>query len=137
MADSAEPIKIPETHRDLLKRETKAYTVLALTMSDGTPQATPIWFDWDGQHIVMNTARGRVKDRILHKHPKVAAAIWDPQNPERYLQLRGRVVFESEEGGYDQICDLREKYQGDRNFPKRPGEVRVTYKILPESVYAE
>lgn len=137
MGIQSEAIKIPDTHIDLLRREAKAYAVLALTMADGTPQATPIWFDWDGTHIVINTARRRVKDRILHKHPKVAVTIWDPRDPERYLQLRGHVVFESEQGGYDQICDLREKYQGDRNFPKRPGEVRVTYKILPENVYAE
>jgi hypothetical protein len=134
---SKQPITIPDTHIDLLQREAKAYAVLALTLSDSTPQATPIWFDWDGTHIVINTARGRVKDRILQKRPKVAVTIWDPQNPERYLLLRGPVVFESEEGGYDQICDLREKYQGDRNFPKRPGQVRVTYKILPENVYGE
>ena len=130
-------VAIPETHLDLLQRETKAYAVLALTLADHSPQATPIWFDWDGTHIVINTARGRVKDRILHLKPKVAVTIMDPKDPERYLQLRGHVVAESEMDGYEQICALREKYQGDGNFPKRPGEVRVTYKILPENAYGE
>ena len=54
--------------------------------------------------------------------------------PYRYLQIRGRVVDETEEGAYDVICDLRLKYRGDRNYPKNPGEVRVTYKVLPEQV---
>ncbi|HEU5318513.1 MAG TPA: PPOX class F420-dependent oxidoreductase, partial [Chloroflexota bacterium] len=58
--------------------------------------------------------------------------IQDPQNPYRYVQVRGRVVSESEDGAYDRICDLREKYHGDRNYPKNAGEQRVTYLVEPE-----
>ena len=123
---------IPESFADLFSRESKAFAFLALVMKDGTPQVTPIWFDYDGTHIIINTARGRVKDKILHKHPRVALAIQDPANAYRYIQLRGKVVVETEEGAYDQICALNEKYHGHRDYPKRPGEVRVTYKILPE-----
>ncbi len=130
-------ITIPDTHLDLLQRPAKAYAILALTLSDGTPHATPIWFDWDGTHIIINTARGRVKDKILRKHPRIAVTIWDPSGPDRYIMLRGPIVTETEEGGYEQICDMREKYHGDKNFPKRPGEVRVTYKMLPEKIFAD
>ena len=56
-------------------------------------------------------------------------------DPYRYLQIRGRVVDETEEGAYDVICDLRLKYRGDRNYPKNPGEVRVTYRVLPEQAF--
>lgn len=122
---------IPEKFADLLSKEKKAFAFLALAKKDGTPQVTPIWFDYDGTHILINTARGRVKDKILKRHPQVALAIQDPANPYRYIQVRGKVVDETEVGGYDQICDLNLKYRGDRNYPKRP-EVRVTYKILPE-----
>src|SRR5581483_12441662 len=59
----------------LLARETRAFAYLALTLSDGTPQVSPIWFDWDGTHFIINTARGRVKDKILKKHPVVAMTI--------------------------------------------------------------
>jgi PPOX class probable F420-dependent enzyme len=123
---------IQKQYLDILTREKRAFAVLALVLSDGTPQATPLWFDWDGELITINTARGRVKDKVLRRKPPVAMAILDPSNPYRYIQIKGRVVFESEEGAYEQICDLQEKYRGDRNYPKRPGEVRVTYKIKPE-----
>lgn len=125
---------IPESHANLLQRETKAFASLALITGKGEPHVTPMWFDFDGTHVIFNTARGRVKDRILAKHPTVALAVVDPADPYRYVQIRGPVVSESEEGGYDQICELRQKYYGDRNYPRRPGEVRVTYLVRPEHV---
>jgi PPOX class probable F420-dependent enzyme len=127
-------ISIPDDYQHLLKWETKAFAFLALTLSDGAPQVTPIWFDWDGAHIIINTARKRVKDKVLSRHPKVALAIPDPKDTYRYLQIRGRVVEETEVGGYEMICKLNEKYRGKYEFPKREGQVRVTYKILPEQV---
>lgn len=126
---------IPVRFSDLLAREKVAFAYLALVLKDGTPHVTPVWFDWDGTHIVINTARGRVKDNVLRRHPVVALCISDPDDPYRYLQIRGRVVAETEEGAYEQICDLNAKYhEGDRNYPRRPGQVRVTYKVLPEWV---
>ena len=126
---------IPTRLLDLLSAEKKAFASLALTLADGSPQVTPIWFGWDGTHIILNTARGRVKDRVMKRGGKVALLIVDPADPYRYVQLRGRVVEETEDGAYDTICDLRLKYRGDRNYPKNPGEVRVTYKVLPETVF--
>ena len=126
---------IPERLSDLLSPEKKAFASLALTLANGSPQVTPIWFGWDGTHIILNTARGRVKDKVMRRRGKVALSIVDPGDPYRYLQIRGRVVDETEEGAYDVICDLRLKYRGDRDYPKNPGEVRVTYKVLPEQVF--
>lgn len=126
---------IPEQYADLLTREKRAFAHLAVTLSDGTPQVSPVWFEFDGTHIVLNTARGRVKDRAMHRRPKVALSIADPDDPYRYILIRGRVVQETEVGGFEKICDLNEKYHGDRNFPRREGQVRVTYKILPERVF--
>ena len=57
---------IPERLNDLLSPEKKAFGSLALTLADGSPQVTPVWFGWDGTHIVLNTARGRVKDKVMH-----------------------------------------------------------------------
>ncbi len=127
---------IPESFMDLMARSKKAFAYLGLVKKDGTPQVTPVWFDWDGEHVIVNTARGRVKDKILHRHPSVALAIQDPANPYRYLQVHGPVVEETEKGAYDEICDLNDKYHGNRNYPKNPGEVRVTYKIQPDRVDA-
>jgi PPOX class probable F420-dependent enzyme len=128
------PSQIPESHADLLGRDKKAFAALALIDRQGLPHVTPMWFDYDGENVIFNTARGRVKDRILHRRPTVALEVQDPANPYRYIQIRGPVVAEIEEGGYEQICDLNQKYHGDRNYPKRPGEVRVTYKVHPEHV---
>jgi PPOX class probable F420-dependent enzyme len=127
---------IPQNFSDLLSREKRAFAYLALVLSDGTPQVTPVWFDWNGEHIIINTARGRVKDKVLHRKPVVALMIADPSNPYRYIQIKGRVTVETEEGAYELICDLQEKYHGNRDYPRRPGEVRVTYKIVPEKVQA-
>lgn len=129
-------VEIPSSRLDLLKWETKAFAFLALVLKDGSPQVTPIWFDWDGTHIIINTARGRVKDKALHRRAQVALAITAPNKMYNYLSIRGRVVEETEEGAYEMICRLNEKYHGIYEFPKKPGQVRVTYKILPEHALA-
>ena len=126
--------KIPPDFADLVFREKKAMAYLALVKKDGSPQVTPIWFDYDGTHFIFNTARGRVKDRILRRHPKVAFVIQDPDNPYWYLQVSGQVVDEDESNAVEQIRDLCEKYHGHRYFKIGEGEVRVTYRVLPERV---
>src|SRR5687767_10550777 len=126
---------IPENVRYLLKWETKAMAFLALVLKDGSPQVTPLWFDWDGTHLIVNTARGRVKDRVLQRKSEVAVGSADPADPYKYVQMKGRVVEECEEGAYEMICRLNEKYPGKPDFAKIPGQVRVTYQILPERVF--
>jgi PPOX class probable F420-dependent enzyme len=126
---------IPAPAQYLLNWEMKAFAFLAVVLADGSPQVTPIWFDWDGAHLVINTARGRVKDKALRRRARVALAIADPADPYKYLQIRGVVVDETEAGAYDMICRLNEKYHGQPVYPRRPGEVRVTYRILPKHVF--
>jgi PPOX class probable F420-dependent enzyme len=129
-------VEIPERVAYLLKWETKAFTFLALSLKDGSPQVTPLWFDWDGTHLIVNTARGRVKDRVMHRKARVALAIPDPADAYKYVQIRGTVVAETEAGGFETICRLNEKYRGKYEFTSAPpGQVRVTYKILPEQVF--
>lgn len=128
---------IPERLRDLLGDDTKAFANLALVRQDGRPHVSPVWFAWDGENIIINTARNRVKDRILQRRPTVSMSIMDPANPYRYLLITGQVVDETEEGGYEMISTLNEKYHGNRDYPKRPGEVRVTYKVRAEDVFPQ
>ena len=127
------PSVIPDSHKDILAPEKKAFAHLALVNSKGEPHVTPMWFDYDGEHVIFNTARGRVKDKIMRKHPSIAFSVQDPANPYRYIQVRGKIVSDTEEGGYDSICDLAHKYHGKREYPKREGEVRVIYKVKPEA----
>ena len=124
---------VPESYRDLLAK--KSFAHVATVGRDGAPQVTPVWVDYDGTHVRFNTAKGRVKVRNLARNPRVALAIQDPDNPYRYVQIRGRVVEATEEGADAHIDALAKKYLGQDKYPfRRPGEVRVMYKVLPESV---
>jgi PPOX class probable F420-dependent enzyme len=104
-------------------------------MPDGTPQVTPVWCDYDGTYIRINSAKGRVKDHNMRRNPKVAIEIMDPDNPYRYLAVRGRVAEITESGADAHIDMLAKKYLGEERYPYgRPGEVRVLYKIQPDRV---
>jgi PPOX class probable F420-dependent enzyme len=122
------------TYRDILDK--KAFAHLATVGRDGTPQVTPVWVDFDGTHVRFNTARGRVKERNLQRNPKVAMAILDPDNPYRYVQIRGRVVEMTEQGADAHIDALAKKYIGQDRYPwRRPGEVRLLVKVLPDRAH--
>ena len=127
--------KIPATHLDLLT-DKNPIAVLATVMPDGTPQATPLWFDYTDGKIRVNTARGRIKDRNMMSNPNVAITVMDQANPYRYIQIRGRVVETLEEGAFDHINALSQKYL-NKPYPfHQPGDVRVTYVIDPTSSQA-
>ena len=122
---------IPNKFMDLFEK--KAFANLATLMPNGSPQVTPVWVDFDGDAVLVNTAAGRVKDRNLQREPRVSLAILDPDNPYRYLEIRGRVVERTEEGADDHIDKMAKKYLGVEKYPYRqPGEVRVLYRIKPE-----
>jgi PPOX class probable F420-dependent enzyme len=127
---------IPEKYHDLLKDEVKAFLFLATVMKDGSPQVTPIWFNHDDEHILINSAKGRVKDRNMRARPQVAFVIQDPADPYRYLQIRGQVVEITEEGGLEHIKSLAAKYTGKPWRGADPDEIRVIYKILPNKIDA-
>ena len=125
--------EIPQGYRDLFDKKTFAH--VATIGADGAPQVTPVWIDYDGQHIRFNTARGRVKTQNLERSPKIALSIQDPENPYRYIQVRGRVVEVTEKGADEHIDALAKKYLGQDRYPyRRPGEVRVTVKVMPEKI---
>jgi PPOX class probable F420-dependent enzyme len=128
---------IPDNFHDLLKDETRAFLFLGTLMKNGSPQVTPIWFNTDGEYILINSAKGRVKDRNMRARPQVALCIADPKNPYRYLQIQGRIVEITEQGADDHIDALMFKYHGKTKYPyKKPGEVRVRYKVQIEKVDA-
>ena len=131
------PNLIPESHRDLLRDDVKAFAFLATTMPDGSPQVTPLWFDVEGEFVWVNTGRGRTKDRNMAARPKVALAIIDPANPYRYMQIRGTVVETREQGAVEDIRRLSRKYRGTPDFDVPSGQVRVTICIRPDHVSAQ
>jgi PPOX class probable F420-dependent enzyme len=130
-------VPIPEKFRDLFERP--VVVSLVTVMPNGQPQATPVWVDYDGTHVIINTARGRQKDKNMHKNAKVTVLAIDPDDPYRWVEVRGRIVEEDEESGLAVINALSKKYRGVEDYyssnPSRRGqEQRVTYKIEPTHI---
>lgn len=124
-------LELPENVREFLQRPNLA--VLATISPRGRPQATPVWFMLDGQEILVNTAKGRVKLRNMSANPHVALAIYDPANLYRYVQIRGRVVAIGEANGARDIDRLSLRYRGEP-YAYRPGMTpsdRVSVRIKP------
>ena len=127
---------IPDNFSDLFKK--KAFAQLATLMKDGSPQVTPVWVEFDGKHVVINSAKGRTKDLNMRRNPIVAVSVQDPDNPYRHLSLQGKVVEITEKGADAHIDKLSKKYTGKDVYPnRRPGEVRVIYRILPEKIFTK
>jgi PPOX class probable F420-dependent enzyme len=123
--------EIPAAFQDLLTNS-KAFAHLATIMQDGSPQVTPVWFDYAGGKIRVNTAKGRVKARNMTEGSRVALSILDPDNAYRYLQIRGVVSHITEAGGDAHIDSLAKKYLGKDKYPwSKPTDVRVIYEIEP------
>lgn len=123
---------IPEKYRVLLT--SKALAHIATLMPDGSPHVSPVWFDYDGEHICINTAVGRVKERNMRRNPMVGISITDPDEPEHALCIRGFVSEITEAGSMEHMDGLTRRYRGSDWTPV-PGQVRVICKIRPEHVF--
>ncbi len=126
---------IPARFLELFQK--KSFGHLATLLPNGTPQTSPVWVDFDDTYVLVNSARGRLKDKNMRQRPQVALSIQDPDDPYRYLEVRGRVVEITEQGAEEHIDRLAKRYLGLDRYPYRqPGEVRVIYKIKPERTSA-
>ena len=125
---------IPEEYRDLFER--KAFANFATVMPDGTPQVTPVWVGYDGTHLLINTAKGRQKERNVRRNPKVGLSILDPDDPYRFVSVRGEVEDVTEEGAVDHINELTERYMDREEYPNlgEEGGPRVVVRIRPDRV---
>ena len=127
---------IPEKYLPILT-EKKALAQLATVMPDGSPQVTPVWFFYENGRFLVNTARGRIKDRNMKQNAHVALSIVDPDNPYAHVAVRGKIVKATEDGADANIDAMAKKYLGQDKYPfRQPGEVRVLYEIEPTSVSA-
>ena len=124
--------QIPDKALDLFQKP--ALANLATIMPDGTPQVTPVWVDFDGTYVRINTARGRRKELNMSQRPKVGLDIVDPSNPFHWISIRGHIAEITEEGGNDHINQLSHKYTGGDYQGFRAGETRVICKISPDRV---
>ena len=128
---------IPDKYRDLFTGK-KAFASLGTLMPNGEPQVTPVWFDYDGKNLLFNSARGRQKDLNVRRDPRVSLTIIDPENPYRYVEVRGRVTDITQEGADAHINKMAKKYLDKDVYPfRQPGEVRVLYTVRPEKVHGK
>ncbi|MPZ22162.1 MAG: TIGR03618 family F420-dependent PPOX class oxidoreductase [Dehalococcoidia bacterium] len=127
---------LTEGQKNLLLDKNLAH--LATLNHDGSPQVSPVWIDFDGKHVLINTEMKRQKPRNLRRDPRVAVTVIDSENAFRYVEIRGRVVEETIEGAFEHIDMLGKKYLGLDKYPNNaPGDQRVIFKIKPEHVYAQ
>lgn len=128
-----ETANIPAEYLDLFQKRALAY--LGTLMPDGAPHVTPVWIDYDGQYLLVNSAAGRQKDLNMRQRPMVSITIQDPDDQYRYLAVIGRVVDVSTDGADEHIDKLARKYTEHSLYPwKKAGEVRVIYRIAIEKV---
>ena len=128
MPDTATQNVIPESHRDILDK--KGFAHIATIGPHGEPESTPVWYGWDGETLAFSNTKGRQKYKNLVRNPRASASITDPDNPYRYLEIRGDVIIE-EDPDYHYINQMSHKYLG-KDYPwLQPGEERVVIKIRP------
>jgi PPOX class probable F420-dependent enzyme len=125
--------KIPDRYRNLLDRP--IVVSLATLMSHGAPQVQPVWCSFDGTHILVNTEKRRQKYRNMSRRRAVTILAIDPDDDTRWLEVRGTVVDETEEGASEHIDELARLYLGVEKYPfHQEGDVRVLFKIAPQRV---
>lgn len=114
----------------------RVFANLATLMPDGSPQVTPVWIDYDGQYIFVNTVEGRAKDRNMRRDGRVALSIMNPDDPYRHVDIRGHVAEITHDGAEEHIDTLSRRYD-DNPWTYRPGQVRVIFKIAADSITGE
>jgi PPOX class probable F420-dependent enzyme len=123
--------QIPENYQDLLQSTALAH--IATLGPKGEPQSTPVWFGWDGEHVLFSQTKGRQKYHNLQRDPRIALSIVDPANAFRYLEIRGKVVRIDEDPDLHFINSMAKKYIGVDKYPNhQPGDERVIIVVQPE-----
>ena len=121
---------IPASHRDLL--EAKALAHVATIGPNGEPQNNPVWFGWDGQHLLFSQTTDRQKYKNLQREDRIAVSIVDPTNDFRYLEIRGSVVRVDPDPDLAFINSMAKKYIGQDTYPNhQPGDERVVMVVAP------
>lgn len=123
-----------ESTVNLFKEKNIAF--VASLMNDGSPQITPVWIDYDGQFLLINTAEGRTKQKNFARDQRIAISVMDQNNPYNVVTIRGKVVEQTTNGADEHVDRLAKKYLGVDKYPFRaPNEKRIILKIKPEKIY--
>ena len=114
----------------------KNLVFIATLMKDGSPQLSPVWANYEDEHIMVNTAEGRIKHKNVLRDPRVAVSVVAKDNPLDMTTIRGKVVELISDYDYKHADRLTKKYMGREHYPfKQEGEKRIIFKIKPERVF--
>jgi PPOX class probable F420-dependent enzyme len=102
--------------------------------SDGSPQLSVVWVDWDGEHVLFNTAAGRVKPRNLERDPRASVLVAERGDGYHWVAVSGTASMTTE-GADEHIDELARKYTG-KGWKPKPGEERLLVRVVPERVSA-
>ena len=108
--------------------------VVAVLRANGTAHQTPVWVDYDGEHVLLNLTTARTKTAYLERDPRVSVLTLDRNDPFRWLRVEGTVVETATEGAYDHIVRQAGVYLGREEYPRRKGEQRLLVRVRPERV---
>ncbi len=116
--------------------EERNLVFIATIMKDGSPQLSPVWADFKDEHVLVNTAEGRIKHKNVLRDPRVAISVVNHNNPLDMTTIRGKVIDIIPDYEYEHANKLTKKYIGKEIYPfKQPGEKRIIFKIFPEKVF--
>ena len=119
--------------RELL--EAKNFCHVATIRKDGTPHVIPVWVDTDGEHVVLNSAEGRVWVKHTERDPRITCTVANSENPYEYVTIVGRVAERTTDGADAHIDAMAKKYLGQDEYPfRQPGEQRVIFRVAPDKV---
>ncbi|WP_232687360.1 PPOX class F420-dependent oxidoreductase [Halobacterium zhouii] len=128
-------VEIPAEYHDLFEKQ--SFLSLGTLTPDGVPHVTPVWVDYDGEHLLVNTARGRRKEKNLRQNADVGGCILDPDDPYRYVGFQGDVVELTTDGAVEHIDELARRYMDVEEYPHHgeEGGERVLVRIEPTRVF--
>jgi PPOX class probable F420-dependent enzyme len=116
--------------------EGRNFAFLATVKKDGSPQVTPTWVDRDNDIILINTAKGRVKQENVSRDPRVSISLVDDRNPYSMVTITGKVIDQTTEGADEHIDKLARRYLNADRYPNHSADVkRVILKIKPERIF--
>ena len=131
MSTTTKPEALPASHIDLL--DSNALAHVATIGPKGEPQVNPVWFGWDGTHITFSQTTTRQKYKNVQRDPRISLSIVDPENPYRYLEVRGKVVRFDPDPDFAFIDAMAKKYLGKDKYPwSQPGDERIVVVVEPK-----
>lgn len=124
---------VPESHVDILEK--KGFAHVATLGPDGAPQTTPVWYQWDGTILSFSHTTNRQKYRNIRRDPRIAISITDPDDPYRYIEIRGIVESIDDDPDHRFINTMAKKYLDENTHPwQQPEDVRVVVRVCPRHI---